>query len=270
MCQPQSPAPGQFPGKIGTGRVPSRWCLLAVAVVLLAAAPAQAMVMVPPPSIAGSPGTPYRLAFVTSGPFTTTGASPAIGTYDAVVAAAVASSAPLAALTTTWAAIASVPGLDARIHTGTNPAFNGGSLGVPIFLVNGTPLAGSNDALWGTTGAPLLSPLNVDQTGTIIPGTLVWTGTTPAGAASASPLGGGGGVSTFGSNTTTGTSWVTSIIPAAQGSTGSVYGISGILTVPVVTAIPEPGSFMALAIGTVVIFGGRRWRQRRSQTAKSS
>jgi hypothetical protein len=51
----------------------------------------------------------------------------------------------------------------------------------------------------------------------------------------------------------------------------SLYAISSLLTIPgPPAAIPEPGTFVVLAIGAAVVFGRRRRLRRRSQAGQTA
>ncbi len=116
-----------------------------------------------------NPGDQYRLAFLTSKVRDATSAS--IADYNAFVTAAANAVPELLALGTTWTAIASTVTVDARDNTNTNPNT---AVGVPIYLLNDTLLVNDNADLWdGSIGVPL----GVDETGSVPPFSLVWTGT---------------------------------------------------------------------------------------------
>ena len=93
-----------------------------------------------------NPGDQYRLLFLTIGK--TNATSTNINTYNTFVTNDALAQPELVALGTTWKAVGSTAAVAARDNTGTLPAFAGGSLGVPIFLLNDTLLANSNDHLW--------------------------------------------------------------------------------------------------------------------------
>ena len=142
MRSQQSAAPPRNPGGIGTGTLQTRQFIWFAVTVLfaIAASPGHAQVVTEPTSL--SPGDMYRLAFVSS--TTRDATSSDITAYnnfvDALGDTAIASD---------WKAIASTGAIDARDHTDTRPtaADPPGTPGVPIFLLNDTWLADSNNDL---------------------------------------------------------------------------------------------------------------------------
>ena len=119
-----------------------------------------------------SPGAQYRLAFVTS--TTRDATSSNIADYNAFVTATANAVPELAALGTTWTAIASTSSVYAQDNTSTNP----GITGVPIYLLNDTLLASDNANLWGGWGSsPLVNPLRYDENAVLLGDVYVWTGT---------------------------------------------------------------------------------------------
>jgi hypothetical protein len=119
-----------------------------------------------------APGTPYRVAFVTNG--TRDATSTDIQDYHDFVASQAASEPILAALGTTWKAIAAT---DAAQSARTNSGTTG--VGNPIYLLDGssTPLVNSFDDLWDGSIDRLF---NVNQHGdvdTLDPNAnRIWTG----------------------------------------------------------------------------------------------
>ena len=94
-----------------------------------------------------NPGDQYRVVFVTSG--TRDATSTNIVNYNNFVSNAANAVPPLANLGTTWTAMASTSAVDARDNTNTVPSIvAGGSIGVPIFLLNDTKLVDNYDDLW--------------------------------------------------------------------------------------------------------------------------
>jgi hypothetical protein len=93
-----------------------------------------------------NPGDQYRLAFVTS--TTRDATSPNIADYNAFVTTAANSVPELAALGTTWSAIASTVSVSARDNTGTNFFI---TAGVPIYTLADTILATDYLDLWDGT-----------------------------------------------------------------------------------------------------------------------
>ena len=184
-----------------------------------------------------NPGDQYRLAFVTS--TTRDATSSNIADYNSFVTSDANSVPALAALGTTWKAIASTATVAAEDNTSTNP---GASAGVPIYLLDGTLFASNNAALWA--GASSTAPdFNITENGTAYPVNIlgldsVWTGTTVTGLSA--------GVATLGDAFSGAT--VTGIVDASifinqsdawvyddfehQNLLYPLYAISDVLTVP--------------------------------------
>ena len=137
-------------------------------------APAAAAPITVPTSL--NPGDEYRLAFVTSEK--RNGASSNIASYNTFVAGVANTQPALTSLGTTWKAIGSTATVDARDNTGTNPVVDG--VGVPIFLLNDTLLANDNLDLWDGS---ILVPFEIDEGGSAILRSFVWTGTSSSGVA---------------------------------------------------------------------------------------
>ncbi len=120
----------------------SQRALFAIVAVLFSAANVFAAIITLPTSL--NLGDEYRLAFVTSG--TRDATSSDIADYNTFVTNAANAVPALASLGTTWTAIGSTATVDARDNTNTVPStVNGGSVGVPIFLLNDTKLVDSNN-----------------------------------------------------------------------------------------------------------------------------
>ncbi len=190
-----------------------------------------------------NPGDQYRLIFESSTVRDAT--STDIADYNAFVAALAAAVPELAALGTTWTAIASTATIDARDNTNTNPV---SAAGVPIYATGGK----TSPSLVFTDNADIWDGLNLtvrvfNENGLFNTnktlGRAIWTGTGGDGTA-ASPLGtatptiGGTAVSktpnAFWIDTGTG----------VQTEPHFLYGISGILTV-----VPEPGTAALVLLG---------------------
>jgi hypothetical protein len=208
-----------------------------------------------PPSL--HPGDDYRLIFVTS--TTRDGNSSNVADYNNFVTNAANASPSLAALGTTWSAIASTATVAAKDNTGTNPS---ASLGYPVYTLGGALVAVDNHQLWNASSAtPLSTWIDITELGTSAAGSLVWTGTNPLGMP-ANPLGAGTGSAAglAGGSTDDWTYIVISI--RTNGDSPLVlpfYAISGVLTVP----IPEPSSVALAAFG----FAGLAawcWRRKRA------
>lgn len=137
-----------------------------------------------------NPGDEYRLVFVSDG--THDAVSGDIAVYDTFVGAEAMAVPEIAALGATWSAIASTDAVDARDHTGTNPAVNGA--GVPIYGLDGLRVADNNGDLWD--GALANTGIYVTPSGISLLVDLAWTGTGAGGTAASlvdssdTPLGG--------------------------------------------------------------------------------
>lgn len=203
-----------------------------------------------PPSL--PPGSHYQLLFVTTDQTTSTSAD--IGVYNSFVTNEAALDTSLPA--TTWHAIISTQnGRNGPIVV--NAIDNAPWLGVPVYDTRGQLLTSSSIYSNNPNVATLTHSI-ADQFGN--PSTaLAWTGSfengmaitgnlpfTPAGGTgfvvqgSAVPAGGG-----LASNW----DWLTYAFPA--GGTASLFGLSGVLTVPV----PEPSGFvLASLVAFLLIF----------------
>ncbi len=200
-----------------------------------------------------SPGDQYRLAFVTS--TTRDATSSDIADYNAFVTNVANTQAALAALGTTWKAIAATATTGARDNTNTNFSSSLG-VGVPIFLLDGSTRIATNYLdLWnGSIG----SPLQITEAGTQLPLSFVWTGSMSNGVIA--PTWRGLGV-TFGPAVgNTGYSDVYWIFQQTQSTwfysddTYSLYALSGLLTaasVPGGPSIPEPATLALFGFGLV-------------------
>jgi len=228
-------------------KIAARFILSVVVVTFTATASLSAPITVP----AGlNPGDQYRLAFVTSTERDATSSN--IADYNAFVSAAANSQAALAALGTTWMAIASTSSVDARDNTGTNPI----STGFPIFLLDpaSTKIADNNADLWDIN---LDAPLNVDESGTFLPETAVWTGSGSSGLGS--DVLGGFDNPIYGITSSNNSRWVNDGgFPVEDRA--ALYAISGILTVAEVVTVSEPGALGVLALGIVGLGIVRRKR----------
>ena len=210
--------------------------LLSLAMLLALGGEAAAVPITVPSGL--SPGDQYRLAFVTS--TTRDSLSADIADYNAFVTAAANSVPELLALGTTWTAIASTPAVDARDNTGTNP---GASVGVPIYRLDDTLMAGGNADLWdGAIAAPLM----IVETGAVgAPFQPVWTGTSTDGTGFGGFELGSGGSAFYGRSDQSSDFWI--ILPngiASHGFSYPLYAVSDPLTV-----VPEPGTSFLLGMG---------------------
>lgn len=219
---------------------------LALTVLVLGlSAPAMASVVTVPAGLA--PGAPYRLAFVTSAGRDALSSN--IADYNAFVTAAANNQPALAALGTTWSAIASTTTVDARDNTDTNPLL---ATGVPIYRLDGVKIANDNADLWDDT---ILSPLNVSEAGSPPLVTEVWTGTYTMGVAHDGGALGQGSRVVHGLADATDRWWY--IFYAISGRHPlSLYGISGPLTAPV--PLPAALPLFAAALAGLAGLGQRK------------
>lgn len=194
-----------------------------------------------------SPGTQYRVAFVTSGK--RNARSTNIQDYHDFVATQANTEAVLAGLGTNWYAIAAT---SAAPSARTNSMTTG--TGVPIFLLDGGGVLADNyDDLWDGS---LDRPFAVNQSGVGVSES-PWTGSLADGTGhDGRPLGArlskrGGGRTDF--------RWVDFSFGGSN-VFRSFYGISGTLTAS--AAVPEPSSFALLGLGGIGFLIKRRRRAR--------
>jgi hypothetical protein len=219
-----------------------------------------------------TPGEQYRIVFVTSD--TTTAYDTNIADYNAFVTAAANSDADLAALDTTWTAIAST-GTYPGGPTLVNAIDNIGVTGAAVYNTDGQ-LVASNDGtgaggLWEGDG--ISNPIEYDENGDSL-ATSVWTGTGPDGDAFpyyyAIALGSGGD-SVYGASADT-IDWVDACgglscgaAYADNGNTFSLYAISGDLTYE---PTPEPGTVSLMMLGGMFVVG--KLRNKRTNAASGT
>jgi hypothetical protein len=202
--------------------------------------------------------THYRLAFVTD--TVTSAESTDITDYNTFVTSDAANNSSLP--TTTWRAIGSTSGpisftaignaigVDAADNITCGAACDSS---VPIFLVDGTQVAISADAMFSGT---IVHTIDEDENGNNLDGSYVWTGSNPAGtAASGSEL--GTRIPEFG---ITGSDESTMLSVGQFDGTVAfpLYAISG-----EISAVPEPASVTLLAFGSAALAFARRCRRRR-------
>jgi len=208
-----------------------------------------------------SSGDQYRLAFVTSTGRVATSTN--IGDYNDFVTDVANDVPELLALGTNWTAIASTPTVDARDNTSTVPSFvGGGSVGVPIFLLNDVKLVDSYDDLWD---GDVDQFLNITEGLVSLGGDVrVWTGSTESGIGF-----GGNELGVFSVRTGNASyrddEWISQTI-FGPNSNWRLYTMSDVLTVGG-SAVPEPSSLVLAAIaGTtgLVWYRVRRRRQRKN------
>jgi len=221
--------------------------------VLVCCQVAFADIVISPPGL--NIGDQYRLVFVTSG--TRDALSSDIAVYNSFVTAQANQNAVLSALNTTWTVIGSTATVDARDNTGTN--FNT-SVGVPIYNLQGQLNATSNADLWDGT---LVSPIRFNQVG-VEDFATVFTGTSTDGVKFdffglrylGSPSASVGGTSSG----TIASGWVSQFF-LENDQQHSFYAMSSVLTV---TAVPEPGSLILVAVCLCTGAWGRLRRKKNS------
>jgi hypothetical protein len=199
-----------------------------------------------------APGAGYRLIFVTSA--VRNGASANVADYNAFVTGVANAVPALAALGTTWKALAETVAVTAFANTGTDPLIVGGiptNPGVPFYRLDGLRVANDNAHFFGMTFP--LNDIRITELGTQAPITVrqpdgstqpwVWTGI----SAPSSKLGTGSPVAGWayggGAN-----SWK-GIAISANTNGHALYAVSGVLNVPsppVVPLLPAAG-WIALA-----------------------
>lgn len=201
-----------------------------------------------------SPGDEYRLAFVTSTVRFATSSD--IADYNAFVTAAANGSPQLAALGTTWTAIASTLTADARDNTGTNPS---SGPGVPIYNLAGLLVASSNADLWD--GA-IDNTISLTEDGSATSNSGAWSGTLNNGIAETLANGGRPlgdlALGTAGNSSTgyvfqpIGFSWIAGAVGGNNLNQNPLYAISGTLVVP------EPQLATLLVMGLIALAAFRR------------
>ena len=194
-------------------------------------------------------GDQFRIVFVTSG--TTTAESRDITTYDNFVNDQ-ASGATYNGNTITWQAIGSTSGVNAIDHIGVTNA--------PVYLADGTLVAGT-DGSWFSDSSPVVlsHAINEDIT-TAKMSVVVWTGTRTSGTP---PYQGALGQtsSVAGYSYLTDGQWVDSISTDPT-QYFHLYGISDVLTVQS-AAVPEPSTAMLAGLGSLAAVAISAYPRRR-------
>jgi hypothetical protein len=231
---------------------------LALAALVLTAAATSAAPLTLPPGL--NPGDQYRLAFITSDQRNATATD--IAVYNSFVSGAANAVAELAALGTTWSAIASTGGTSARDNTST---VFGSDPDAPIYLLDGVKVADGNLALWGGS---LDAAITITETGSTYSGLeFVWTGTDSLGTGAFGEwLGSLDPVS--GRLFETDGDWINQSISFPPGVSLSLYGLSGVLTVATVHE-PAPVAVLAMSLAVLTVSLRRQRRGRHSRRLKS-
>lgn len=212
---------------------------------------AQATPVVTPVGI-GS-GDSYRLIFRTS--IGRDATSTDISDYNAFVTSVANAVTELAALGTTWSAIASTSTVDARDNTGTNPTTDGA--GVPIYLLNGTTKIADDYAdFWDGS---IDSFLNVNENGALQTGNSVWSGSNGDGtAATYAHLGTIYSYGHAGLPNATNSGWIAASAPILTTEL-TFFAISGVLPAEP-TAVFAPGGGIFIGLGFAGLALARRKR----------
>lgn len=199
-----------------------------------------------------SSGEQYRLVFVTS--TTTNATSSDINYYNDFVNDLAGLNPILAALGTTWTAIASTAAVNARDNTATHPTTNGA--GAPIYLLDGsTKIADTNADLWDST---IDAPINFHEGGTLPTAGFVrvWSGTTQTGGSVTNRRLGEATTAFSGRSDLSSSVLIRSGVPDLT-QEHYLYALSGILTV---SAIPAPGIPAIFGLGFAGLILVRRNR----------
>lgn len=175
------------------------------------------------------PGDQYRVLFVTASKRDSS--STDIADYNAFVSADAAANPALAALSTTWTAVASTATVEARDNTNTDPS-PAGSTGVPIYRPDGTRLADDYDHLWNANSVPLYANPSDEPPGATSDG--IWTGSYFDGLSQGlRPLGTAAPI--LGRPWTSDRQWCYAFA-VSNTLNARFYGMSAVLTVPSVQA----------------------------------
>ena len=194
------------------------------------------------------PGEQYRLVFVTGA--TTNATSTNIVDYNNFVTADADSVPALAALGTTWTVIGSTAAVAAEDNTFTNPSTDPS---YPIFNLTGDLFASSNSDLWSGFGDHAGVPI-VSSSGALVART-IFSATTIFGLPNlplGSPVVGLGNPDDAKAD-----DWISDGETDSSLNPHSMYGLSGVLTVPT----PEPSSLVLAAFGLAGL-AAWGWRRR--------
>jgi hypothetical protein len=196
-----------------------------------------------------TPGSQYRLAFVTAGTFTATDG--VLADYNSDVTTEANTIGLLATLGTTWADLGSSATVNATTNIGQDPS-------IPIYNLAGMLVADDATAnAGGLFSDNFINPIDVTETGGTL-STRVWTGSDRTGLSLGSTFAFGGGNPIYGASSST-TNGINEGNPGGNGFSYSLYAISGVLTVSSPT--PEPSTFGMIAVAFVAALS-RRQRKR--------
>jgi len=227
------------------------FAVLVLSVVGIASLSYAGPIVTVPPGL--TPGTQYRLVFVTVDIYSATSSS--IATYNTDVNNEANNlggdtGSLLAFLGTTWLDIGSTAAVNAIDNIGQDP-------GVPIYDLLGDMVA--NDATAGAGGifSPSHDIFTTDTGATCAAPGFVWTGTNSSTGTVDSTHGLGQTPAEYGRCSYTGASAIANGQQAGTNST-MLYGISGVLVVPA----PEPASTEMVIAGAALLFISRKWFHR--------
>ena len=200
-----------------------------------------------------SAGESFRFVFVTDG--LTTALSTDIADYNSFVNTQ-AGGATYNGSVVSWVAIGSTPFVNAIDNVGQTMT--------PVYLASGQ-LVTTNTTSTGLWSGTLLNPIDQDLTGTQIgfPTIFIWTGTNSEGLGEPErQLGIFPGVE-VGIPSLTTSAWVAGDSIEADSGNSAFYGISQVLVVPGVAAVPEPSTLLIAGAGIIagVAFGWSRSRR---------
>jgi len=159
----------------------------------------------------------------------------------------------LAALGTTWTAIASTAAVSAFDNIG-------GAFSENVYLLDGTLVAAGSSGLWSSS---LSHAINLEQTGINGDAFWAWTGSYPNGTKFITL---GSSAAIAGDTEAANYQWANRGNYSTTNSL-SLYGISANLTVPG-ESIPEPGTLVTMIGGAVLL--GLAERIRRTRRARSN
>lgn len=226
---------------------------VATALVVLATHAQASPILIP----AGlNPGDTYRIIFVTT--TKTAATSNNINTYNNLVSAEAAADTGLNGLGTTWAALASTASVNARANVGLSNA----DATTMFFNTAGQLIAtGVLNGVTGLFGGPTTTHNAVFAyaDGSVNPNAVVWTGTDANGSSSFS-LGDPFHAVKVGHSGVLDASWTADVAPDLDTTLNSLYGISGVLTVP--TATPEPATVGITGLGIILAVAFSNTRRR--------
>lgn len=202
-----------------------------------------------------APGSDYRLVYVTADAYTATDSN--IAYYNSAVETEASSALP--GLGTTWVAIASAGSVNAITNVAQDP-------GVPIYNLNGQ-LVADDASTFFTPASSLFNAIGYTENGGQL-ATRVWTGTSFNGQSGGTTFALGGGNPSYGLSTSL-TNAIQEGSPGGNTFDYSLYGISGVLTVPG-ASVPEPSSLALLFAAMIGIAVHRRRKQSAQQSRWST